>query len=34
VLIDNFDYYDQASDMMKRHNVVEPDDAKETAFKK
>lgn len=34
VLIDNFDYYDEKSDQMKRHNVVEPDDAKETAFKK
>lgn len=30
--VDNFDYYD--GEVMKRFNVVEPDDAKESAFKK
>jgi hypothetical protein len=32
--VDNFDFYDQSARMMKRYNVIEPDDAKETAFKK
>ncbi|KAM3147677.1 hypothetical protein pb186bvf_000005 [Paramecium bursaria] len=32
--VDNYDFYDLESGMMIRLNVVEPDDAKETAFKK
>ena len=34
MLIDNYDFFDQKLDMMRRAHQVKMDDAKETAFQK